>query len=280
MIARDLKKNLLKLERLEGGKVYYWYVVARDSRGGTSSGPVWQFSTKRISHPPEITSFSPSDGSQNVQPNVSLSWSARDPDGDEMKYDLYFGEDPNPPLVLRDSTSNTYTPQNLEAGKVYYWKLVVKDSTGEKTESPVWKFKVSAPPTPPQALNPLDGSTDVSLSVKLEWFATDPQNSKLVYDLYFGTPESLEPIATNLEENSYLLKNLRPGTLYNWKVVARNEMGLETEGPTWEFKTASRVNNPPYPPNSPIPANGEMDVELEPTLSWDCSDPDGDPITY
>jgi hypothetical protein len=39
-------------------------------------------------------------------------------------------------------------------------------------------------------------------------------------------------------------------------------------------------NNPPNMPSNPNPANDAINVSLTPTLSWSCSDPDGDPIHY
>ena len=39
-------------------------------------------------------------------------------------------------------------------------------------------------------------------------------------------------------------------------------------------------NLPPNPPSNPSPANGATRVSINPTLSWSCSDPDGDPLTY
>ncbi len=39
-------------------------------------------------------------------------------------------------------------------------------------------------------------------------------------------------------------------------------------------------NNPPNPPDNPSPANNGGNQELELILSWECTDPDGDDLTY
>jgi len=40
------------------------------------------------------------------------------------------------------------------------------------------------------------------------------------------------------------------------------------------------VGSPPNPPSNPIPANNATSVSTIANLSWDCTDPDGDPLTY
>ncbi len=46
-----------------------------------------------------------------------------------------------------------------------------------------------------------------------------------------------------------------------------------------KFETPPQ-NLPPDTAHSPYPANYQQDVELDPVLSWECSDPDGDPLVY
>jgi len=39
-------------------------------------------------------------------------------------------------------------------------------------------------------------------------------------------------------------------------------------------------NNPPNEPSNPNPADGEGEVKIDTDLSWNCSDPEGDDVTY
>ncbi len=39
-------------------------------------------------------------------------------------------------------------------------------------------------------------------------------------------------------------------------------------------------NLPPYPPSNPYPEDNATNISTDVTLTWDCSDPDGDAITY
>jgi hypothetical protein len=68
------------------------------------------------------------------------------------------------------------------------------------------------------------------------------------------------------------------GTTYYWKIVAWDIYDASTSGPVWSFTTIG--NDPPNTPSDPVPADGETDVDVNSDLSWTCSDPNGDDLTY
>ncbi|MBA3065736.1 carboxypeptidase regulatory-like domain-containing protein [bacterium] len=91
--------------------------------------------------PPDIPSFpSPSDGEINVSTSTALIWSGGDPDaGDTVVYDVYLSTF-SPPVFRAGGAGLTYSPEELEAGSVYYWKIIAKDNYGGETEGEVWQF--------------------------------------------------------------------------------------------------------------------------------------------
>src|SRR4030043_1254250 len=69
---------------------YYWQVVSRDSSGFETPGPIWSFTT--LSNPPEFGTFSPPNGTIDVDTLPTLVWTASDPNpGDTITFDVYFG---------------------------------------------------------------------------------------------------------------------------------------------------------------------------------------------
>ena len=98
-----------------------------------------------INHPPKTPSNpSPASGASGVSPNLTLSWTGEDPDGDLLNYDIYLGKT-NPPttLVSASQISTTYKTGPLTSASQYYWRVVAWDEHGAKTTGPVWKFMTS-----------------------------------------------------------------------------------------------------------------------------------------
>lgn len=76
-------------------------------------------------------------------PHTTLRWECTDPDpGDVLTFDVYFeAENPVPNiLVARGIEEFEYDPGQMEYGTTYYWQIVAKDSTGNITAGPVWRF--------------------------------------------------------------------------------------------------------------------------------------------
>jgi N-acetylneuraminic acid mutarotase len=100
-------------------------------------------------NPPDAPSDpSPPTSWLNRPLDTVLSWSAGDPDGDSVKYDVYFGEsvtpaqDTTPPLVSSGQSGTAYVPPaHLAADTRYYWRIVAIDSRGAVTSGPRWSFE-------------------------------------------------------------------------------------------------------------------------------------------
>ncbi|MCK4267139.1 MAG: hypothetical protein KAX31_07640, partial [Thermoplasmata archaeon] len=63
------------------------------------------------------------------------------------------------------------------------------------------------------------------------------------------------------------------GDGYDWSPVGGGKN-------IWYFTINISANQPPNIPHTPSPANSEGGVSTSSVLSWLCSDPDGDPLTY
>ncbi|HIH00168.1 MAG TPA: hypothetical protein HA258_06240, partial [Thermoplasmata archaeon] len=78
------------------------------------------FSTS--AQPPAVpTQPIPSPGSSSVTVFVDLQWTGGDVN---LTYDIYFGVENPPPLVLINQTEPKYEPERLLLNTTYYWQIV------------------------------------------------------------------------------------------------------------------------------------------------------------
>ncbi len=279
LVSKDTTQNSYDLPKLEFDTTYYWKIVAKDTKGLSTEGPVWSFKTPANS-PPTLAYIEPGNGEVGLPAKgVILKWEAQDPDGDPVSFDVYFGTQSDPPLILKDTSETFFDVGTLQYGKTYYWKIVAKDSRGAERTGPIWSFKTSQnePPTL-KYLYPGNESYGVDVNVTLEWDGEDPEGEKILYDVYFGdSPENLKLVSEKQDSESYRPGKLQNEKEYYWKIVAWDEYGNKTEGPVWKFKTS--MNLAPYLEYI-SPANGSTDMELTVELHWRGGDPEGETVRY
>lgn len=96
--------------------------------------------------PPAVPSHPvPSDGALSIGVNTHLSWECSDPDGNNLTYNLYFGNSIDPPLISSGLEEADFDPGRLEYGMTYYWRVVASDGRFQ-TEGPLWTFTARTQP--------------------------------------------------------------------------------------------------------------------------------------
>jgi len=128
---------------LAAGTLHYWRIVARDSRGAETSGPVWNFRTDPNVPPSAPCEPVPEDGGVVHQEEVILRWRCGvDPHGDPVRFRVYVGGTPEPETFL-GQTQWGGLPMlvywHVPMGTTY-WRVVAVDINGGSTPGPVWSF--------------------------------------------------------------------------------------------------------------------------------------------
>jgi hypothetical protein len=214
---------------------YYWKIVSWDNLGSSAVGPVWHFTT-RSEHPPNAPSNpNPSNGSATVPINAQLSWTCSDPDGDTLKYDVYFGTTSPPPKVTSNQSSKSYNPGTMSANTTYYWKIVAWDSFAMSTIGPLWHFTTSAAtnsaPNTPTLTGPPKGKVGVEYTYNVT--GTDPDLDQVSYYVDWGDNTNtgwLGPYASGYKlsvDHTWTTKGS-----YTIKAKVRDEHGLESDWKT------------------------------------------------
>ena len=228
---------------LVAGSTYYWRVDQIEADGVTiHKGNVWSFSI------PPRTAYNPNpaDGTEFVDPNSVLSWTA----GFSAKlHTIYIGDNyndvdnavGNPPR----GPSN-YNPGTLELEKVYYWRVDEFDGIATY-KGEVWSFSTLGAAG---SLKPVNGATDVKMKTTLNW---TPGNSAASHDVYFGIDKEAVRNATK-SSPEYMgnmplgSENLDPGklawnTTYYWRIDGNNNLNSNSPwvGNVWNFTTADYI---------------------------------------
>jgi hypothetical protein len=258
---------------LNWSTTYYWKVDVINNLDEIIPGEVWSFTTRGNSPPNTPTPVFPTGGAENISICFStLEWNCSDPDGDNLTYDIYFGESNNPPLVENNWSGNSYdlTPhgQNFEFNKTYYWKIVAWDPYGESATGGIWEFRTekNLPPNPAYNPRPPNGANRVPVNVVLYWNGSDPNLcDTLTYDVYFGLYEPPSIQSHNQSKSEYdpygPNGDLQINEIYYWKIVTWDKSGDKSESPTWTFSTDPPCVPPP--PEIDGPTQGESGVIYE-----------------
>jgi len=186
----------------------------------------------------------PKNGETNVPLNVTLRWEASDPDGDTLKFDLYFGEQSDPLLLESNLTTKSYQPSGLEYGKTYYWKVVAKDPDGETATSDLWSFTTSVAPEPILTLTVVEFNTgpavegaNVVVKSGDDILAQDVTDEKgqVTFNVR-GFPEKIDVELKKQEHALSKIEGLKVDELIeNVKEVQLRRAGLYTDPDTQTF---------------------------------------------
>ena len=133
-------------------------------------------------------------------------------------------------------------------------------------------------PNPPATPRPYDGAYEQLITASIAWEGGDPDGDGVTYDIYFGVEDD-PPLAASGIATLYWMPEavLEFNTNYRWRIIARDQFGLETAGPVWSFLT--KENTPPIPPFDPTPDNQGL-ANPDVTLKWRSGDTDLQPLTY
>ncbi len=222
------------------GTTYYWRIdeVNETEPNSPWRGPVWSFSV------PPKTAYSPvpADASESVALDATLSWTA----GFGAKlHTVYFGDDYG---QVNDASggaaqgATTYSPGQLESGKVYYWRVDEFDVV-DTHKGDVWSFST---PGAVGSLNPANGAIDVEQALVLEWIAAEDAAS---HDVYLGMDKETVRNADksspeykgtmNLGSEMYDAGDLQWDTTYYWRIDDVKADGTTQKGLIRSFTTAN-----------------------------------------
>jgi len=234
------------------------------------TNPDTESPTVEITYPPNNSSFTS---------GTAINIVAEADDNEEVDNVKFYIDGVN----LYDDSSEPYTynwdtTDLTESHTIYAKAYDTSENTTTSEVITVILVEENQPPNPPSNPNPTNNATSVSTNIQLSWYCTDPDGDPLTYDVYFG--ETSDPPLLNVGQNetNYNPGNLNEETTYYWKIKVHDDHSNSTIGDVWQFSTIG--NQAPNPPTDPNPDDNATDVSIDTNLSWTCTDPEGDPLTY
>lgn len=245
LVSNDQTGTTYKPGNLDMESIYYWQIVVHDEYGLTTNGPVWSFTTRGNDPPNTPKNPNPVNGSTTAPINSVLSWTGGDPDGDTVKYSVYFGTTNPPSKVTTNQSSTSYNPGTMSANTTYYWKIVAWDSFAASTIGPLWHFKTSVAtnnaPNTPTLTGPPKGKVGVEYTYNVT--GTDSDLDQVFYYVDWGDNTStgwLGPYASGYKlsvDHTWTTKGS-----YTIKAKVRDEHGLESDWKTLDVKMPTKFS--------------------------------------
>lgn len=201
----------------------------------------------------------PANFATNVNENIVFYWTGGDPNNDVVTYEVYLAttttktsSDASNLTLLQTTNSSSLSYNGLEKDATYQWQVIAIDSSEAKTSSPIWSFSTikteieNATPSYASIVEPQNSSTDVSISQKLKWTATDENDDILFYDVYFGT-ESDPPLVSSAQPSQiYDPGTLQNGTTYYWRISVSDGKLANPKSDIWSFTTEATTDEKPF----------------------------------
>ena len=232
LVSHDQTSTSYTTSTLELESTYYWQIVVRDEHGLTVEGPVWHFTTRGNQPPNTPHTPIPSDGATNVPTNTQLKWTGGDPDGDTVKYDVYFGTTSPPPKIVSNQSTTSYTPGALDFLTTYYWQIVAWDSFGATATGPIWEFTTSTAPNyepdAPDISGPQQGKAGTAYD--FTFVAIDPEDDDVYYYISWGDGTNEEWIGPYASGEEIIVSHTwTKRDTYNLKAKAKDIYDQESD---------------------------------------------------
>jgi len=228
------------------GTKYYWKIVSWDEYGYSTTGPIWNFTTRTNSPPYKPSDPIPRNNTENVSIYADLKWDGGDPDGDPVVYDIYFGTVSPPPLFADDYPSTVFEPGDMNFTTRYYWRIIAYDEFNTTNEGPIWTFiteeEENREPTRP-TITGVQVIHVPNRDYEYEISTTDPDEDNVFYYIDWGDgtfEDWTGPFKSG--ENVTIIHSWPAATkLYEIQVKAKDIYGYESDwGNMYVFVLKSR----------------------------------------
>ncbi|MBO8165623.1 MAG: PQQ-binding-like beta-propeller repeat protein [Kosmotoga sp.] len=297
-LGLSLEKSVLTLNpdyeavtTVEGSKEFTVNLTAMDVQDSV------KFSVKvivnNVNRPPMVELVEPGDNSVIDAEEVTLSWTAVDPDSDPLHYDLFFRANEMPKDAFDGFTwlSETSATVKLQPHTKYFWKVEATDGA-TVVSSQLWSFTtVNHAPVAMQAqFNlPEPGENDKhpkKYRINFKGYFQDPDEDRIIFEKKAGIGtldedgnfciyvDNVSEIGADGTENMPVSAGE-----YEVTVVAKDDFGGVTEI-TYPIIISDTNVSPVVTTPEMSYVSTDTEYVLKALFTWTGSDLDNDKLTY
>ena len=305
-VASGQTETTYDLETLENNTEYFWKIIAHDDHSNTTEGPVWSFTTEESTQWQCGDPFTDSRDEQ-IYNSVQIGeqcWMAENLNIGEMIDGI---EEMTDNGVIEKYCYDDNPVNCDEYGGFYQWNEMMQymAASGLQGICPVgwripsddiWKILEGTVDSQYPVGDPIWNNTgwrgfDAGINLKSTSGWNDNGNGTdlfgftalpcgyRVYDGSFINIGNYSRFWSSTEHLNVLVRNRHLRYLNDEIYRYNNNKDYGYSVRCLKDETTP-VNQPPEPPSSPIPEHGAENQSIEIDLSWTCTDPEGDPLTY
>jgi len=210
-----------------------------------------------------------------------FNFTATDLEGDNVSYMINWGDGTDSGWTDHFDSGEKITKTHSWSTKgTYDIKLKANDSLGAKSD---WSDPLTIeilddnnPPVPQKPEGKTSGFEDIEY--EFNFTATDPEGDDVYYRIDWGDSVSswYGPFASG--EKKTLSHSWSTADDYDIILIAKDSLNAESWSQPLTIEI-THVNAKPNKPDNPSPGHQGKEIETNPVLSVDVSDPDGDTIT-
>lgn len=237
ILVEDIISNNSFNYLFSNNKVYFWRVRGLSDENKSDWSEVYTFSTP-IEKP---ILLSPANNSELNSNDLTLTWRLIN---SATEYYIDIATDQEFNNILVDGLSTTedkFSPNDLEFGNTYYWRVSAKINNNVTDYSDIWSFELKRDIVLPSNFvltSPENGSIDIDTnSIKLTWESAENANR---YSVEVADNEDFNSTLfddNSLIETEFNLTNLESNKKHYWRVKAFNDDGESDFSEVWAFTT-------------------------------------------
>lgn len=271
IVYRDTSRldTIVSVPNLPPASQPIWRVRAKNASGWGPWSDMRSFRT--VPYPDRVALAAPSNSEKLRANAVTLRWRKSQPD--IMHYRLTVMTESGTTLVDTVLLDTTYTRSLLPA-RTYSWRVVARNVSGWGEWSPSWTFATVPFPSAISLRSPLDQQLIADDSARLTWSISTPYVETYHLDVLKDGATILSD--SLVRDTSHLLRSLRSGSTYRWRVRAKNISGWSP----WTSYRQFRYLPVPGMVELTSPTDSARIANAEPLLMWKSATPEVSAYRY